>query len=469
MCKIGFCCCLQIQKGGFGVKNSIRFLALALLLISVLAFGGCKFSVVSAEKLLRPPKSGVEIEDAVEKFAGESIILKNPVSATSEYSSSLTLTDLDSDGTEEAVVFYTPVSNESGVHINVLKRIGDEWISIGDFSGYGSNVETVTFRKLAKDTKCYDIVTTWSYIDNKVLTIHKVSGEGRRADLRLVSDISYTSMGYVDVDKDGFYEIFLINGDFSDKTKVPTAKIIRIEKYSMLNIGMISLSREIVGYVNSYCEEIDDEFIPMIAVYDYVNSDGLYGTDVVYWNGESSSLNLMQVDAAKNSAFSTLRSLPVYSNDIDGDTYIEIPVQEPIVGSSVNGTKNSASLTYTVWCSLVPSSNGIKLEKSSNSRLYFTDKDYFDIKSEFLSDITVTRNADADTWNIFSYNLGSLSENDILVNVRNVSQEDLNKFVSRGYKQLSSVASENKFIVYMITEEGKKFGLQDSDFVNVKL
>ena len=120
------------------MKNQLRITALIMLLLMVISMSGCKFSVLSAEKLLRPPKSGAEIEDAVEKFAGESIVLKNPVNSSSDFSSSLTLVDLDYDSTEEAVVFYSTVTNENRVHMNVLKHIGDEWVSVGDFSGYGS-------------------------------------------------------------------------------------------------------------------------------------------------------------------------------------------------------------------------------------------------------------------------------------------------------------------------------------------
>ena len=168
------------------MKKKMRIVTVFLLLVALFSLGGCKFSVLSADKLLRPPKSGAEIEDAIEKFAGESIVLKNPVSSSTDYSSSITLVDLDYDTTEEAVAFYSTISNETSVHMNILKRIGDEWVSIGDFSGYGSNIESLSFRNLSQGINQYDIVTTWSYIDSKVMTIHKLVGEGRRAELRLV-------------------------------------------------------------------------------------------------------------------------------------------------------------------------------------------------------------------------------------------------------------------------------------------
>ena len=450
------------------MKNAIRFLALISMITAVFSMAGCKLSVMSAEKLLRPPKSGAEVEEAIEDYAGESIILKNPVNASSEFTSSLNLIDLDYDGNEEAVAFYTVASNETDVHINVLKHIGDEWVTIGDFSGYGSNIDSLSFRNLSKGMRQFDIVTTWSYIDSKVLTIHKVVGEGRRADLRLVCDESYESMGYVDVDKDGYYELFLINGDFSDRTKVPTAKVVIIEKYDVLNICMISLSREIVGFVNSYCQETNDENIPMISVYDYVNADGMYGTDVVYWDSRKASLNLLHVDSATNSAFSTLRSTPVLSCDVNADTFVEIPVQEPIVGSSVNEKMYTSALTYTKWCKLVPSGEGLGLDEATNYRLYFTAGDYLGIEKSLVSLITVSRNTKDDVWYVVTYNPENLESTEVLAVVRSVTHENTDKYLTDGYKQLSSTA-DNKATVYKITEKGRSFGFSDSDFVNTNI
>lgn len=450
------------------MKNTLRIFALFSLIFAVFSMAGCKLSVMSAEKLLRPPKSGAEIEAAIEEYVGESVILKNPVNSSSEFTSSLNLIDLDYDDTEEAVVFYTTTTNETDVHINVLKHLGDEWIIVGDFSGYGSNIDSLSFRNLSKDINQFDIVTTWSYIDSKVLTIHKVVGEGRRAELRLVCDESYESMGYVDVDKDGYYELFLINGDFSDKTKVPTAKVVKIEKYDVINIGMISLSREIVGFENSYCQEINDENIPMIAVYDYVNSEGMYGTDVVYWDAQKSSLSLLHVDSATNSAFSTLRSIPVLSRDVNADTFVEIPVQESVVGSSVNEKMYTSALTYTKWCKLIPTAEGISLAETNNYRLYFTASDYLEIDKSLISQITVSRNTKDDVWYIVTYNPEDLESAEVLAVIRSVTHENTDKYITDGYKQLSS-SSENKVTVYMITEKGSSFGIKDSDFVNANI
>ncbi len=442
----------------------------ALFLVSVLLFlSGCKLSVVSADKLIRPPRSGAEIESAIEELAGESITLKTPSNPDSEFTSPLTLIDLDSDGVEEAIAFYTTASNNSSIHLNVLKHISEQWVSIGDFSGYGNNIETLSFRNLSKDMNQYDIIATWSYIDSKVMTIHKVSGTGRRAKLKLVCNESYTSMSYVDVDADGLYELFLISGDFADKSKIPVAKVIRVDKYNILNIGMTSLSRDIVAFENSFCKDINNEKISMISVLDYQNSDKEYGTEVLYWDTERSCLDILRVDGETNAAFSTLRSLSILSNDVSGDAFVDIPVQEQIIGSSVNEKMYNSSLTYTKWCELVVEDDVIKLRQTGNHRLYFTDKDYFDVDPLWIPQITVTRNTSNETWTIETYNPENLDETKTLLVVASIPQENIDRFISSGYKQFSSYTADNKVFVYKITEDGLAFGISENNIVSVNL
>ncbi|MBQ7957290.1 MAG: hypothetical protein IJ279_04560 [Clostridia bacterium] len=451
------------------MKNTLKFLSLFIAVLTVFSLTGCSFSVVSADKLIRPPKSGAEIENAIEKATGESILLKSPVNSVSEYNSPLTLIDLDADGTEEAVAFYTTTSNNSSVHLNVLKHINDEWVSIGDFSGYGNNIETLSFRNLSKGMTQYDIVATWSYIDNKVLTIHKVSGTGRRSKLRLVCNESYSAMGYVDIDKDGSYELFLISGDFADKARVPVAKVIRIEKYNILNIGMTSLSRDIVAFENTVCQDINDENISMMSVYDYINNDGMYSTDVVYWDCKRSCLDVMRVDSKTNSAFSTLRKVSVLSADVNGDSLIDIPVQEQIVGSSMNENAVDSALTYTKWCKLVPENDGIGLEQSGKYRIYFTDRDYFEAEDELIQRITAVTNAKNDSWDIMTYNPENLIDNTVLLSVKKVAQDNLDNYISSGYKQLSSMTNDGFAVVYQISEAGKLHGISDGNLINISL
>ncbi len=447
------------------IKSAISFTLILLMFL----LSGCKFSVLPADKLIRPPKSGAEIESVIEKITGENIFLQTPSNPASEFKTPLTLIDLDADGTEEAVAFYTTASNDSDVHLNILKHLGDEWISVGDFSGYGNKIETLSFRNLSKDVKQYDIVATWSFIDSKVMTIHKLEGTGRRTKLRSVCNESYSAMSYVDVDKDGIHEIFLVSGDFADKTKVPVAKIIRVDNYGILNVGMISLSRDIISFINSYCQEVNNEKVPMIAVLDYENENKEYCTEVLYWNVKKSALEILRVDSSTNTAFSTARTIPILSTDVNGDTYVDIPVQERIIGSTLDENVYTSALTYTKWCELVVADDGIELKDSGSYRLYFTDKDYFEVSPSLVSDITVARNTNSDLWVVHTYNPDDLNTNVTLLEVRNITQENIESFIASGYKQLSTNTTDSKILVYRITEDGINAGITERNMVNVNL
>ncbi len=451
------------------MKSKFKLFLSLILVLLMFIFTGCKLSVLPADKLIRPPKSGAEIESVIEKFTGENIFLQTPSNPTSEFKTPLTLIDLDADGTEEAIAFYTTASNDTDVHLNVLKHLGDEWISVGDFSGYGNKIESLSFRNLSKDVKQYDIVATWSFIDSKVVTIHKLEGTGRRTKLRSVCNESYSAMSYVDVDKDGIHEIFLVSGDFADKTKVPVAKIIRVDNYGILNVGMISLSRDIIAFKSSYCQEVNNEKVPMLAVLDYENENKEYCTEVLYWNAKKSALEILRVDSATNTAFSTVRTLPVLSADVNGDTYVDIPVQERIIGSTIDDNLYTSALTYTKWCELVVIDDGIELKDSGSYRLYFTDKDYFEFSPSILSSVTVARNTENDLWVVHTYDPDDLTANTALLEVRNITQENIESFIASGYKQLSTNTTDSKILVYRITEDGINAGITESNMVNVIL
>lgn len=449
------------------MKSKLKQIFSVFLVLSMFIFSGCKLSVLPADKLIRPPKSGAEIESVIEEFIGENIFLQTPSSQTSEFKTPLTLTDLDADGTEEAIAFYTTASNDSDVHVNVLKHLGDEWISVGDFSGYGNKIESLSFRNLSKDVKQLDIVATWRFLDSKVVTIHKLEGSGKRTKLRSVCNESYSSMSYVDVDKDGIHEIFLVSGDFADKTKVPVAKIIRIDNYGVLTVGMISLSKDIIAFKNSYCQEVNNEQVPMLAVLDYENENKEFCTEVLYWNSKKSALEILRVDVATNAAFSTVRTIPVMSADVNGDTYVDVPVQERIIGSTLDDNLYTSALTYTKWCELVVTDDGIELKDCGSYRLYFTDRDYFEFSSSLISSVTVSRSTENDLWVVHTYDPDDLATNTALLEVRNITQENIESFIASGYKQLSTNTTDNKILVYRITEDGINAGITESNMVNV--
>ena len=95
----------------FKIKKAAAFLKAAAIL-SIAALTGCQATI---ENLLTAPKltqEQSEIYQALINSSGSSIKLKYPRGG--EYRSAFVLQDIDSDGTQEALVFYESQSVQSG-------------------------------------------------------------------------------------------------------------------------------------------------------------------------------------------------------------------------------------------------------------------------------------------------------------------------------------------------------------------
>ena len=87
-----------------------KLISICLVLIICLSFSACDFSINTVDTLMRPPKLSGEssllqkaFEESVSDING--VIMKTPVSG--QYRSSYLYFDLEKDGEQEAIVFYS--------------------------------------------------------------------------------------------------------------------------------------------------------------------------------------------------------------------------------------------------------------------------------------------------------------------------------------------------------------------------
>ena len=85
-----------------------KFLITAASLILCFVFSGCNVLEMDTEALMKPPVFTAEQEKlnaALTEVIGESYVLRYP--KTGELNSAFIFKDLDGDGTEEAMAFYS--------------------------------------------------------------------------------------------------------------------------------------------------------------------------------------------------------------------------------------------------------------------------------------------------------------------------------------------------------------------------
>ena len=161
------------------MKKFLMFAAMAALCLS---FSGCTFFETDTEALMCPPvftKEQEKLNAALTEVIGESYVLKYP--KTGDINSAFVFKDLDSDGTEEAMAFYS-LSDES-TRINVLKKEGENWVSVYEAAGFYGEIERVEFAKM--DEKGDAIVISWEqeagiyrYGSERLETLYKAACEG---------------------------------------------------------------------------------------------------------------------------------------------------------------------------------------------------------------------------------------------------------------------------------------------------
>lgn len=315
------------RKDGY-LKKFLTFAAAVLLCI---AFSGCNVLETDTEALMQPPvltEEQEKLNTALKEVVGDSYVLKYP--KTGDINSAFIFKDLDNDGNEEAMAFYS-LSDES-TRINVLKSDGENWVSVYEAAGFYGNIESIDFANI--DEKGCAIVIKWDsevgvyrYENERLKTIHSDSCAG--------IDIS-------DVNGDGFSEIVLIDNGLMSKS---TLRIVYSDGENAAVTDDISIHAD---YNEIYSKKSGKLFNGKTVYFiDSEIYDGVYLTemfalengeakryfiaDFVEYEDDSNEKDEQGVivvvggDYGKRGIF--LRNTKIYCMDTNGDGITEMPVE----------------------------------------------------------------------------------------------------------------------------------------------
>ena len=312
------------------MKKIFMFMAVFALALS---FSGCSILETDTESMMHPPLLSIEQEklnDALKKVAGENYTLKYPKNG--ETNSAFIFRDLDNDGTDEAVAFYSSV--DESTRINVLKNENNDWVSVYEAAGFSGEIESVEFVKI--DEKSPAMVIGWEgeigvyrFGKNRIETLHTASCDG----------------GVIlDINEDGFMDIAFFNGEAIDRSFftvlyrgengiVLTDEIIVNAKFdSLLSMktgkideGTTALFIDSIIYDGVYLTEVvtlDDGKAVRYTLADFVKYE-----DEEEEENEVSSGTIIVVGSNLGKRGIFLRNTEVSCTDIDGDGIMEMPVE----------------------------------------------------------------------------------------------------------------------------------------------
>lgn len=364
---------------------------LVLILAAAVLFSSCSLvQFPSVNSMIRPPKLTGEnalLQKTFDEAVGKDVSLVSPL--TGDYRAAFVQFDLDQDGADETLAFYTKNDSPNEGHIHFLQSDGEEWLSVGDITGNGSEVYQVAFYDFDADGG-YEIAVSWMVPDsrrNKTLSLYKLDFSAGEPQILQLSVLQIYDYMVGDLDFDGKNELLYLMYNSSDQEQAFKVSLIKMDEISQ---GFEFVCELPLAYsVNLPVRESADVRGEKYWLYiDCLNYDGSYMTEILYYDTESRIFVRLQDEAGNALSDQTGRNAEVLSEDIDDDGVIEIPVaqfyaENLMIDSEAKEETPLQIITYTYPAEYT-------LESENISYFYAPDNSFrFRIES-FLEDYIVT-------------------------------------------------------------------------------
>lgn len=339
------------------MKKRIIILAVAMLLTILMS--GCDMVTFNVSELMTPPKvtgEQADIQKLIEREAGSGYTLKYPQNGS--YRSSITTMDYDNDSEEEAVAFYVPAGEGQTVHMIVMDQKKGKWTTVGTFKSNSSIVDRLVFCDLDGDSK-KEIVVGWSTFNPLVsdLSVYLVNGS---ESIEITSENKYTDFLYGKFTGTEKEELLLLSLYTPDKPACASLIGLNDTKNSLYSLGDTPIDAEITSFKRLQCGNVfEGQFGAVIDGEAKNGNDSIYSTQIIYYSNYFKSLERVSYSGEEvtNQAY---RSYAVMSEDIDGDSVIEIPNTFKM---NIDDTQTDAVPAALIhWCEYT-NLNTMKVEK----------------------------------------------------------------------------------------------------------
>lgn len=328
------------------MKKSFAVFALAAVFCLFLSScDGVPFK--SVNELLAPPLYYSEYGDLVESFKkelGSNIVFCTPYGG--EHCSAITLEDIDGNGSDEAIVFYRQPTPDAIPKACIFSESGKSWTARAELDGYGSGVDSLSVSDLDGDGTS-ELIVNWNASGSagKTMSVYR-SEKGGMNYSEITNELNFVSC-IADADSDGKNEILFIGQSVVGGSTQRTAKLLKISDGSVVIEGEAGVDPNVTGYGGIKTEKVSENS-PMKFYIDAAKSDVQMITELIFWDGENAVLRSPFCDSETSENTATLRYEPIASADINNDGSIEIPVQSEIQ-TDERPNIDSENVRLTTW------------------------------------------------------------------------------------------------------------------------
>ena len=367
--------------------------ALAALTLC-LVLSGCSLFAPVRELLAVPSFSAQNeaIKRAFESDYGIHVQYKSPISGP--YLSSFVVSDLDSDGADEALVFFLPDSFTTTVHVAILDCVDGTWQRTGELEGGGSDVYSVETIDLDADGLS-EVILCWSTLESsRVMSIYGCTD----APFSLVrlSEHAYTEKLAVDLDGDANTEIFTIDLYSAGGSQTAQARVLRKTESGISVLDKCDLDSKVSGYGGISVQRTDSGSVLYVDAY---KGELQMITEVLCWQTQTASLRAPLLDSETLTNELTWRDTSAPCRDVNGDDVPEIPCQrEPLENSEIwkDDVRLDRRLYITQWCAFRGDELVPVLETLVHGARWM-----FTIPQTWQGRFTVRMDQDADKWTFY--------------------------------------------------------------------
>lgn len=307
-------------------KFSVRLLSAGAAALIMCSMTGCS-SIQPVEDLMSPPvltKEQAQIRSALSYVSGENDI-KYKYPQNGDYRSSFIFYDIDSDGVEEALVFYQCASKGDATWINILdQQENEEWVSVYETPAPDTtaNIDFVAFEHLM-DKDEINLVIGWEDARNNKTVIAYAYQNGR---LLPIFERDYNEIAITDLDSNGSTDLVL----FTQQAQTTLVFLACKTENGFETVDSISLSHGIVSFdsIQSgrtlsngnalFLDSTIDLYETPFQMTDVISAKQVPGSSPIL-------VNLLD-DETHTLSQETLRSAQnLFCRDIDDDGILEIP------------------------------------------------------------------------------------------------------------------------------------------------
>lgn len=308
-----------------------RVIALFLVVMTMFCFSGCDYIFGETNTLLKAPTPQGEFED-IGKAIKAANIAKNYTLKSARrgfYRSSFIIRDVNSDGIEDAIAFFSyEQQNTQELHMVMLNLVKDEWQIVSDTLLRGTDIEKVEFGDFDNNGTDEMVVATNIYGSPELrLSLYNISST---LPVELYEG-AYSDFVITDMNKNDKDDLMIINVDSLENTA--TCKMLTLASGAIKQTSMVAINTAAVSVTNVHVSSVDGNKCLYI---DAKTASNTYFTDLVYYKDGK-----LIAPIAKEVL--TTRYENTTCSDIDGDGVLEIPTSTVLPGEQVN------ALSLTEW------------------------------------------------------------------------------------------------------------------------